>query len=105
MRGFRRLRRVGLLRRRTSRRSLLGNSHGGNLIGDAGALLIAEAIRATRLAKLVHLGLSYNSITDEGSHALAEALRADQERVGIVQSLQQLTITANRLTEEGGRAL
>ena len=79
----------------------LGNSHGGNLIGDAGALLIAEAIRATRLAKLVHLGLSYNSITDEGSHALAEALRADQERVGIVQSLQQLTITANRLTEEG----
>ena len=83
----------------------LGNSHGGNAIGDAGAVVLAHAIGASALVHLVHLGLSYNLISDEpGGAALAEALGAQGALApgtpSLVVSLQQLGISGNRLSED-----
>ena len=86
----------------------LGNSFGGNVLGDAAAVAIAHAIASYKLTHLVHLNFSYNLISDDGSHALADAIRGapleqppSSTAMKATTNLEQLAITGNRLSQIG----
>ena len=78
-----------------------GNAFGGNAIGDAGAIALAQAFSASRLLVLEKLGLSYNLISDDGASALSAALGKE----GSAPKLTLLTVSANRISADAVREL
>ena len=78
-----------------------GNAFGGNAIGDAGAIALAQAIEAARLVTLEKLGLSYNLISDDGASALSAALGKESGAPKLIL----LAISANRISADAVRQL
>ena len=79
----------------------LGSTTGGNAVGDAGAVALAQAFDALRLPAIEKLGLDYNSISDGGAEALLAALSKEPTS----PKLRMFSISANRLSEPMVQAL
>lgn len=79
----------------------LGSCHGGNAIGDTGAIALAKVIDAVCLPAVEKLALDYNSISDDGADALVAALAKEASS----PKLRTLSISANRLSDEMIEAL
>ena len=68
------------------------------LLGNAGAVTLAEAIASFLPASLVELGLEGNAIQEGGGRALAETIH-------LSTNLTSLSLYMNYLQAGGGRAL
>ena len=79
----------------------LGNCLGGNAIGDAGVIALAEAFAASRLVGLEKLGLSYNLVTDGGAEALLSCI----QKAECCPRLSFLSVAANEISKEMVRSL
>ena len=71
---------------------------GGNDLGDAGATILCDALRESKVTKVQELDLSENDISLDGAKAVA-AMAA------VVASVTSLSLARNDLGDDGAEAL